>query len=107
MFHTPPAPSHAPPLPRWRRLAREASTLATFLFVALAARSSLADHYVIPSGSMEPTLGIGDRVLVNKAAYGLRIPFTRVVLTGAAVPARGASWRGPETRFRSARAPSS
>lgn len=43
-----------------------------------AARSSLADHYVVPSGSMEPTLVPGDRVLVDKRAYGLRVPFTRL-----------------------------
>ena len=42
----------------------------------LAARSTLADHYYVPSGSMEPTLRAGDRVLVDKRAHGLRVPFT-------------------------------
>ena len=42
----------------------------------LAARSTLADHYHVPSGSMEPTLRAGDRVLVDKRAHGLRVPFT-------------------------------
>ncbi len=63
--------------------------LAVVVLVALAARSSLADHYVIPSGSMLPTLGIKDRVFVGKAAYGLRIPFTSVTVAGGKLPERG------------------
>lgn len=74
---------------RWRRFAREVAFLGAILLVQFAARSSFADHYVIPSGSMEPTLGIGDRILVNRMAYGLRVPFTRVVVAGAEVPGRG------------------
>ena len=55
----------------------------------LAVRSSFADHYYVPSGSMEHTLVAGDRVFVNKAAYGVRLPFTAVeVLAGDRV-ARG------------------
>lgn len=57
------------------------------LVVALfAARSSLADHYYVPSGSMEYTLIAGDRVLVNKMAYGLRFPFTNIeIIEGSRV----------------------
>ena len=47
----------------------------------LAARSTLADHYYVPSGSMEYTLVAGDRVFVDKRAYGLRLPFTTMELT--------------------------
>ena len=81
--------------PRGRRVeallhhVREALSLGIFMLVALAARSSLADHYVIPSESMEPTLGIGDRILVQKMAYGLRLPFSLHVIAGSRVPARG------------------
>jgi signal peptidase I len=71
------------------RHAREAASLGAFLLVAMAARSSLADHYVIPSASMEPTLGIGDRIVVDKRAYGLRLPFTLHVIAGSHVPERG------------------
>jgi signal peptidase I len=46
----------------------------------LAGRSTLADHYYVPSGSMEYTLLPGDRVFVDKRAYGLRIPFTTIEL---------------------------
>ena len=45
----------------------------------LIARSTLADHYHVPSGSMENALMPGDHVVVNKAAYGLRIPFSNRV----------------------------
>ena len=54
-----------------------------------AARSSLADHYYVPSGSMERTLYAGDRVVVDKQAYGLRIPFTLLKVGAGAAPARG------------------
>ena len=54
-----------------------------------AFRSSLADHYYVPSGSMENTLLVGDRVLVSKLTYGLRLPFTAVELLGGEQVARG------------------
>jgi signal peptidase I len=57
--------------------------------VTLMARSSLADHYHVPSGSMRPTVAIGDRVVVNKAAYGLRIPWSERWLLEASSPERG------------------
>ncbi len=57
--------------------------------IVLGARSSLADHYVIPSGSMEHTLQIGDHVFVDKLAFGARIPFTDVELTNGERPGRG------------------
>ena len=71
--------------------------LAVVVFVALAARSSLADHYVIPSGSMLPTLEIRDRVFVGKSAYGLRVPFTSIIIMREALPERGdvAVFRSP------------
>ncbi len=50
----------------------EAFGLAVIMAVVL--RSSLVQAYVIPSGSMIPTLQIGDHILVNKLWYGLRIP---------------------------------
>ena len=60
-----------------------------FMLGLLVTRASLADHYVVPTGSMEPTLMPGDRVVVDKRAYGLRIPFTLVGLTAGDAPARG------------------
>jgi signal peptidase I len=55
-------------------LTRELLTTAAMVVTLLAARSSLADHYQVPTGSMEPTVMPGDRVLVDKTAYGLRLP---------------------------------
>jgi signal peptidase I len=68
---------------------REGARLAAFVVALAAARSSLADHYHVPTGSMIPTVEIGDRVLVNKLAYGLRVPFTGGSLFRLAGPARG------------------
>lgn len=64
------------------------SLLLLFLGI-FAVRSSLADHYYVPSGSMEYALMGGDRVLVSKTAYGLRIPFTRIELIGGKKVSRG------------------
>jgi len=71
---------------RWLR-----NNLGFILFMVgmLAARSSLADHYLVPSGSMEGTLFAGDRVVVDKRAYGVRLPFTLVRLSAGDAPARG------------------
>ncbi|MGZ3707965.1 MAG: signal peptidase I [Bdellovibrionota bacterium] len=64
------------------------SWLAPFILI-LAVRSSFADQYLIPSGSMEPTIQIGDHVLVNKAAYDLRVPFTHLRILKVSEPRRG------------------
>ena len=68
---------------------RENRGFLIFVFAMLAARSSLADHYSVPSGSMEQTLFAGDRVVVDKQAYGLRVPFTLAKITPGEAPARG------------------
>ena len=59
------------------------------LAVLLMARSSLADHYTVPSSSMTPTVAVGDRVLVNKLAYGVRVPWTEIWLGGVDAPEVG------------------
>ncbi|HXW83520.1 MAG TPA: signal peptidase I [Candidatus Binataceae bacterium] len=67
-FH--PAP-HAPP----KSVAREyAEALGIALILAIIIRTFLIQAYKIPSGSMEPTLLVGDHILVNKLTYGLRMP---------------------------------
>lgn len=59
------------------------------LALVLILRSFVAEPFVIPSGSMIPTLEVGDYILVNKYSYGLRLPVlgTKVVPVGE--PARG------------------
>lgn len=52
-------------------------------------RWSLADHYRVPTGSMRPTIQIGDHVLVNKMAYDLKFPFTDIILAKTGIPKRG------------------
>jgi signal peptidase I len=59
------------------------------MLVVMAGRSSLADHYIVPSGSMEPTLVPGDRVLVDKMSFGIRLPFSEIVLMPGESPQAG------------------
>jgi signal peptidase I len=65
---------------QFRSFLRKNGPLLLVTLAIFAGRSSLADHYVVPSSSMEHTLLPGDRVLVNKYAFGLRVPFTGIVL---------------------------
>jgi signal peptidase I len=67
----------------------ELISLAIVLAAVTAARSSLADHYYVPSGSMQYTLMDHDRVIVNKMAYGFRIPLTKIDIFGSSTPTRG------------------
>jgi len=57
--------------------------------IVFIARSSFADHYWVPTGSMEPTVHAGDRIVVSKLAYGLRVPLTHVQMVSFHAPARG------------------
>ncbi|HRJ52107.1 MAG TPA: signal peptidase I [Candidatus Thiothrix moscowensis] len=59
------------------------------LLAVLVLRSFVMEPFRIPSGSMLPTLEIGDFILVNKYAYGVRLPVlhTKILETGS--PQRG------------------
>jgi signal peptidase I len=59
------------------------------LAIALGTRQLLAETFRIPSGSMEPTLLVGDWLVVNKLRFGPHIPFTTHSLPGYATPKRG------------------
>jgi signal peptidase I len=72
-----------------RRYLRDYRGVLAFLVLMLGFRSAWADWMYVPSGSMNPTLLEGDRILVDKHVYGLRVPFTHVHLTHGHDPARG------------------
>jgi signal peptidase I len=77
------------PLTKRRTLLRDLRQLLLVAGLILAGRSVLADWYVVPTGSMKPTILEGDRVFVLKAAYQVRVPFTRVRLFSTGLPDRG------------------
>lgn len=70
----------------WRREIRPIVILAVVLF---SIRSSLADWNDVPSGSMQPTILVGDRIFINKVAYDLKVPFTTWHLAQWSNPQRG------------------
>jgi signal peptidase I len=75
---------------RERRLVRDwLMPLALMLLVMLPARSMVADWNDVPTGSMRPTIIEGDRITVNKLAYGLRVPFSLRWLWTWGEPRRG------------------
>jgi signal peptidase I len=75
--------------PRFKTVRRDLVSILVLCATVFVARASLADHYVVPSGSMEPTVVVGDHVCVNKLAYGLRVPESQLYLLPGGGPARG------------------
>ncbi len=59
------------------------------LLLILLFRSFIAEPFKIPSGSMMPTLLVGDFILVNKFAYGLRLPVLNTKIVSVGEPKRG------------------
>ena len=59
------------------------------LLIALFIRTFVVQAFKIPSGSMLPTLQIGDHILVNKLAYGVRVPFLEEQLARFGTPKPG------------------
>ena len=66
-----------------------ARSLFPVVFVVLVLRSFVAEPFRIPSGSMMPTLDVGDFILVNKFAYGLRMPAFNNKFLSLGEPKRG------------------
>lgn len=66
-----------------------ARSLFPVVFVVLLLRSFVAEPFRIPSGSMMPTLDVGDFILVNKFAYGLRLPAFNTKFLDVGEPKRG------------------
>jgi len=59
------------------------------VLIALFIRAFVVQAFKIPSGSMEPTLLVGDYLMVNKFIYGIRIPYTDVKFFQFKKPQRG------------------
>src|SRR5207249_10931218 len=91
-----PAASRRPPSstaaqePRRKSVFREYGE-AGFVALLLAAfiRSFVVQAFKIPSGSMIPTLLIGDHILVNKFVYGVRLPYFGTEIVPVGKPRRG------------------
>src|SRR3977135_2952399 len=67
----------------------EVRVFILMLLVISSLRWALADWNDVPTGSMKPTIEEGDRVVVNKLAYDLKIPFTTIELAKWGDPQRG------------------
>ena len=71
------------------RVREYTEALLIAVVLALFIRTFLVQAFKIPSGSMIPTLAIGDHILVNKFIYGTKVPFTDTVFIPLKAPQRG------------------
>src|SRR4030043_1765086 len=63
--------------------------IAIAILIALFIRTFVVQAFKIPSGSMEPTLQVGDHLLVNKFIYGIKFPFIETKYFQFKNPQRG------------------
>jgi signal peptidase I len=73
----------------WRRTWEGWRSVIIVVAVLMMVRSVVADWNDVPTGSMKPTIMEGDRIFVNKLAYGLKVPFTTIHLAHWDTPQRG------------------
>jgi signal peptidase I len=89
-------------LVRWRKgeMREYAESIAIAVGLALVLRTFVVEAFKIPSGSMIPTLMIGDHIFVNKLSYGPLVPYTNSRLYDRLPPERGdvMVFRFPEKR---------
>lgn len=72
-----------------KKILEEIKVFALMLLIISSLRSALADWNDVPTGSMKPTIQEGDRVVVNKLAYDLKVPFTTKEIAKWGDPKRG------------------
>ena len=79
----------------WKeKVVKEGKSLSLILLLVLGFRSTFFEPFRIPTGSMIPTLMIGDFILVNKFSYGFKVPFVHwysdpIYITTPSQPERG------------------
>ncbi|OIP87285.1 MAG: signal peptidase I [Syntrophaceae bacterium CG2_30_49_12] len=66
-----------------------AEAIVIAILIAFFIRSFVVQAFKIPSGSMKPTLLIGDHILVNRFIYGIKIPYFRKTVLPVGDPKRG------------------
>src|SRR5438045_1025526 len=72
-----------------KKVIDEIRVFILMLLIISSLRSALADWNDVPTGSLKPTIQEGDRVVVNKLAYDLKVPFTMIELAKWGDPRRG------------------
>lgn len=72
-----------------KKVLREIRIFVLMILIVSSLRSALADWNDVPTGSMKPTIQEGDRVVVNKLAYDLKVPFTTIAIAKWDDPERG------------------
>jgi signal peptidase I len=77
-----------------------AESLVIAAIIAFLVRGFVVQAFRIPSGSMEPTLLVGDHLLVNRMSYVVKVPFTDLVILNVGSPKKGdvIVFRYPEDR---------
>ncbi|MFC1876085.1 signal peptidase I [Thermodesulfobacteriota bacterium] len=64
-------------------------SIVAAVLIATSFKSAIADWNDVPTGSMKPTILVGDRVFINKLSYGLKIPYTTRHIARWGSPERG------------------
>lgn len=72
-----------------KKVIYEIRVFLLMILIVSSLRSALADWNDVPTGSMKPTIQEGDRVVVNKLAYDLKVPFTTINIVKWDNPKRG------------------
>lgn len=77
------------PNPKTSKIREYAEAIVIAILIAAFIRTFVVQAFKIPSGSMKPTLEIGDHILVNKFSYGVKIPYLRTTIIPIGQPQRG------------------
>lgn len=73
----------------FKKIRSEIFSLVIIVVGVFAFKSTVISNYTVISGSMMPTIEIGDKLVINKMAYDFRIPFTKTRLLEYGTPKRG------------------